>query len=94
MKEKRFPSVPEFSEGDAIAFEAKVKSSEICYIQGLTEAYEGLAAVRTKNSAEGIIQFWVPKSSQKIFLEFIDSIKEEAGIYSLEIVEEKFLGPY
>lgn len=60
-----------------LVYEAQVPPSEIHYVCSITEAYEGLAVVRTKDEKLGIVQFWVPTSVQGDFEEFLARLSEE-----------------
>lgn len=93
MRKKRFSSVLEYTEGDTITYQVTVKPEEICYIQGLMEAYEGVAAIRTRDAEKAVIEFWVPKPQVDTFENFLKAIWDEVGISSVVITEDRFMGP-
>ncbi len=90
---KRFSSIPKYNSGDTITYQVTVKPEEICYIQGLMEAYEGIAAIRTRDAQKALIEFWVSPNQIDIFEKFLHSIWEETGISSVLITDDRFLGP-
>lgn len=74
---RRWDDYPEDAEW---VYEARVAPAEIHYVCSLTEAYEGLAVVRTKDEKAGIVQFWVPASVQGDFEEFLTRLADEIGM--------------
>ncbi len=71
---QRWNDYPEEAE---LVYEARVAPADIHYVCSITEAYEGLAVVRTKDEKVGIVQFWVPTCLQTDFEEFLARLSEE-----------------
>ncbi len=66
----------------------QVPRSEINYIDGLLDSYEGLALMRTIDGKKGIVEFWVPPGFESEFEQFIEDIKKEVEI--VRILKKKF----
>jgi hypothetical protein len=69
--------------GDTQMVVIQVPSSEIGYINSVTEAYEGMAIVRTRDEIKGIIEFWVIPELIKSFDEFLDALSAEIPLRRL-----------
>ncbi|MCX7625700.1 MAG: DUF4911 domain-containing protein [Candidatus Sumerlaeaceae bacterium] len=67
----------DYEEDAEVVYEARVPPSEIHYVCSITEAYEGLAVVRTKDEKLGIVQFWVPIGVRGDFEEFLARLSSE-----------------
>jgi hypothetical protein len=67
----------DYPEDAEVVYEAKVDPVQIHYVCATTEAYEGLAVVRTKDENLGIVQFWVPVAMQRDFELFLAALQKE-----------------
>ncbi len=74
---KRWNDYPEDAE---LVYEVQVDPRQIHYVCCTTEAYEGLAVVRTKDEKLGIVQFWVPVPLRSEFEEFLDHLGKEIAL--------------
>jgi hypothetical protein len=63
-----------------LCYTAKVPPHEIGYLVSLVEGHEGLAIVRTKDAALGIVEFWISPLMQKDFESLLERLAEEIGI--------------
>ncbi|MGC8741159.1 MAG: DUF4911 domain-containing protein [Candidatus Sumerlaeaceae bacterium] len=70
----------DYPEDDEVVYEAHVDPADIHYVCSTTEAYEGLAVVRTKDEKLGIVQFWVPTRLQHDFDEFLARLGEDISL--------------
>lgn len=64
----------------SLCYEARLKPGEIGYLCAITEAHEGLAVIRTKDEALGIVEFWVSRSMREEFEDFLRGVKRELNI--------------
>jgi hypothetical protein len=69
----------DFSAGELVC-EARVDPEEIGYVCALIEAHEGLAVVRTKDEALGIVEFWISPLMQKDFHSFLEALSKEIPV--------------
>ncbi|MGI8908759.1 MAG: DUF4911 domain-containing protein [Candidatus Sumerlaeaceae bacterium] len=63
-----------------ICYTAHIDPQHIGYLVSLVEAHEGLAIVRTKDAALGIVEFWISPLMQKDFESFLTALKEELQV--------------
>lgn len=70
----------DYPEDDELVYEAHVDPRQIHYVCCTTEAYEGLAVVRTKDEKLGIVQFWVPGRLRSDFEEFLHHLSKEIAL--------------
>jgi hypothetical protein len=61
-------------------YRARVEPNEIGYLVSLVEAHEGLAVVRTKDAALGIVEFWISPLMRQDFESLLEALKQELGI--------------
>jgi len=74
---RRWNECPEDGE---LVYEVQVDPHEIHYLCAITESYEGIAVVRTKDEKLGIVQFWVPVGLQADFEAFLQQLGEEVAV--------------
>ena len=55
-------------------------ASRLGLLVSLVEAYDGLAVVRTKDAAAGIVEFWISPFMQQDFESFLSAAKQELGV--------------
>lgn len=70
-----------------LAYPAKVDPSKIGFLVSLIEAYDGLAVLRTKDAARGIVEFWISPMMQQDFESFLTWARPELGL----VVGEPFV---
>jgi hypothetical protein len=63
-----------------LCYPARVHPSKIGLLVSLVEAYDGLAVVRTKDAAAGIVEFWISPLMQQDFESFLEAAREELGL--------------
>ncbi len=63
-----------------LCYLAHVEPQHIGYLVSLVEAHEGLAVVRTKDAALGIVEFWISPLMQKDFEGLLTALKHELGV--------------
>lgn len=63
-----------------LIYPARVHPSKIGLLVSLIEAYDGLAVVRTKDAAAGIVEFWISPLMQHHFESFLTNAREELGL--------------
>lgn len=61
-------------------YPAQMPPSKIGLLVSLLEAYDGLAVIRTKDAAAGIVEFWISPLMQQDFESFLSYAREELGI--------------
>lgn len=81
---KRWNDHPEPRGG--LCYRAQVNPSVIGHLVALVEAYEGLAVVRTKDNAAGIVEFWISPLMRRDFESFLEAARAELGLVSAEPV--------
>lgn len=59
---------------------AHVDPSQISFLCSIVEGHEGLAIVRTKDEALGIVEFWISPASRVDFEEFIRGLGSELEV--------------
>ena len=77
---RRWDNHPQPTAG--LCYRAQVNPAIIGHLVSLVEAYDGLAVVRTKDKAAGIVEFWVSPLMQKDFESFLEFAKSEFGLVS------------
>ncbi|RMF93953.1 MAG: DUF4911 domain-containing protein [Candidatus Schekmanbacteria bacterium] len=55
---------------------AKINREDIVFFSWLIESYEEIAVMRTIDSNEGIVEFWVSPFLKEDFKEIIESVDE------------------
>lgn len=75
---KRWDNHPQPQAG--LCYRAKVSPAIIGHLVSLVEAYDGLAVVRTKDKAAGIVEFWISPLMQKDFEGFLEFARQELGV--------------
>lgn len=63
-----------------LCYTGRIDPSRIGSLVSLVEAYEGLAVVRTKDAAAGIVEFWISPLMQRDFESFLEAAREELGL--------------
>lgn len=63
-----------------LCYVAKINPADIAHVVALTEGHEGLAVIRTKDAALGIVEFWVPPTMQQDFESYLDALRQEVGL--------------
>jgi len=63
-----------------LCYTARVPVHEIGYLVSIVEGHEGLAIVRTKDAALGIVEFWISPLMQKDFESLLTYLTGELGI--------------
>ena len=63
-----------------LCYVGQVNPSHIGFLVSLVEAYEGLAVVRTKDAAAGIVEFWISPLMRQDFESFLEAAREELGL--------------
>lgn len=63
-----------------LCYTGRIDPSRIGFLVSLVEAYEGLAVVRTKDAAAGIIEFWISPLMQQDFESFLEAARDELGL--------------
>lgn len=63
-----------------LCYTGRIDPSRIGYLVNLIEAYEGLAVVRTKDAAAGIVEFWISPLMRQDFECFLEAVREELGL--------------
>ncbi len=63
-----------------LCYTGRIDPSRIGHLVSLVEAYEGLAVVRTKDAAAGIVEFWISPLMQQDFESFLEAAREELGL--------------
>lgn len=61
-------------------YTAHVEPQHIGFLVSLVEAHEGLAIVRTKDAALGIVEFWISPLMQNDFESLLAALKTELGV--------------
>jgi hypothetical protein len=75
---KRWDDHPEPRAG--LCYTGRIDPSRIGHLVSLVEAYEGLAVVRTKDAAAGIVEFWISPLMQQDFESFLEAAREDMGL--------------
>lgn len=63
-----------------LCYTGRIDPSKIGFLVNLVEAYGGLAVVRTKDAAAGIVEFWISPLMQQDFESFLEAAREELGL--------------
>jgi len=63
-----------------LCYAGKVDPGFIGHLVSLLEAYEGLAVLRTKDAAAGIVEFWVSPLMRQDFESFLEAARDELGL--------------
>ncbi len=63
-----------------LCYVGQLNPNQIGYLVMLVEAYEGLAIVRTKDAAAGIVEFWISPLMRQDFESFLEAAREELGL--------------
>ena len=63
-----------------LIYPAHVEPSQIGFLCSIVEGHEGLAVVRTKDEALGIVEFWISPASRADFEEFIGGLGSELEV--------------
>lgn len=63
-----------------LIYPAHVHPSKIGLLVSLIEAYDGLAVVRTKDAAAGIVEFWISPLMQQDFESFLTNARQQLGL--------------
>lgn len=63
-----------------LCYTGRLDPSRIGFLVSLVEAYEGLAVVRTKDAAAGIVEFWISPLMQQDFESFLEAAREDFGL--------------
>ena len=63
-----------------LCYMGKIAPSKIGYMVSLMEAYDGLAVIRTKDAAAGIVEFWISPLMQQDFDSFLEDARETLGL--------------
>lgn len=66
-----------------LCWRAQLDPSLIGHLVALVEAYDGLAVLRTKDKAAGIVEFWVSPLMQQDFEEFLAAARTELGMVAV-----------
>jgi hypothetical protein len=66
-----------------LSYTARVDPANIAYLVSLLEAYDGLAVLRTKDAALGIVEFWISPLMQKDFESFLESARQDLNLHAL-----------
>lgn len=66
--------------GSGICYQAHVEPRHIGYLCAIVEGHEGLAVVRTKDQASGIVELWISQPMQATFEDFLRSMEKEIGV--------------
>ena len=79
---KKFSHKPYLNDTETIVFQ--VPPPEIGYINSLTEAYEGMAIMRTLDENRGIVEFWVIAELRPAFDDFLNALNEEIPLRRIQ----------
>ena len=63
-----------------LGYVGQINPSLIGYLVMLVEAYDGLAVIRTKDAAAGIVEFWISPLMRQDFESFLEAAREELGL--------------
>lgn len=63
-----------------LVYTARVEASKIGLLQMLVEGHEGLAIIRTKDPALGIVEFWISPPMRADFESLLQSLRAELGV--------------
>lgn len=66
--------------GPGLCYRACVQPAQIGYLCAIVEGHEGLAVIRTKDEALGIVEFWVSPLMRADFEEFLRALELEMDI--------------
>lgn len=66
--------------GRGLCYRARVEPRQIGYLCAVTEGHEGLAVVRTKDEALGIVEFWVSPLQRETFEDFLRALAQELDL--------------
>lgn len=70
--------------GPGLCYTGRIGPEKIGYLVSLVEAYEGLAVVRTKDAAAGIVEFWISPSMREDFESFLEDARTTLGLVAGE----------
>lgn len=73
----RFRPWPHPEPRSGLCYPARLEPHRIVDLQNLVEGYDGLAVLRTKDSALGIVEFWVSPTMQQDFEDFLNTTKRD-----------------
>lgn len=65
---------------------AKINKEDIVFFSWIIESYEGIGIIKTIDSSEGIVEFWISPFFKKDFKDIMSSIKE-----SIYFMDKEFL---
>ena len=65
---------------------AKINKEDIVFFSWIIESYEGIGIIKTIDSSEGIIEFWISPFFKEDFKEIMSSVKE-----SINFMDKDFL---
>lgn len=63
-----------------LCYVGRIHPSRIVNLVSLMEAYGGLAIVRTKDAAAGIVEFWISPLMRQDFESFLEDARETQGL--------------
>jgi len=81
INNKRFSYAPYLK--DTILILVQVPSEEIGFVNSVTEGYEGVALVRTRDKVKGILEFWVIEEFVEIFMNLLQGLENEIPLRRL-----------
>ncbi len=70
----------DFPQNAELCCQARIEPEEIGYVCALVEALEGLAIIRTKDKALGIVEFWISPAMKADFAGFLAGLAREISI--------------
>lgn len=59
---------------DTIQIKALVDSKNIVFLHGIIESYDGIAIMRTLDSKQGLVEFYISPDLTEIFKSLINSL--------------------
>jgi hypothetical protein len=65
---------------DTITLRGRVRPSDIGFLDGTLEAYEGVAVIRTNDRKAGLVEFWVAPDFLEDFWRIIRDLSSEIEI--------------
>lgn len=63
---------------------ARIPPEDIGFVNALLDAHEGLALMRTRNRAQGIVELWVAPEAWDDVRRILEGLAEEAGVEILD----------
>lgn len=70
----------DFPRNTELCCQARIEPEEIGYVCALVEALEGLAIIRTKDNALGIVEFWISPAMKADFEAFLAGLAREIPV--------------